>query len=177
MNNNYFYNYNYNNNLLFIIIIHTLLFINYTEQTWQNEAGKKLHVDCPKNHGIFEMKNQIQYFNSGSRDHLFYFGCKEVARSINECYWTDAPDLDTIFDYESLWKKTCNENEFVAGVESEYSIDDRRWKIKCCSFNGIEISSCTTTGYINDPGQTFHYSVAGDEFFTGFENYRIGYKG
>ncbi|KAM3622276.1 uncharacterized protein V6R79_022508 [Siganus canaliculatus] len=127
---------------------------------WDNKLTAVLSHQCPSGQAVSGITS---IYNDDKKDRLFGISCKAFTASTT-CRWSSY-----VNNYWENMNFACPDNQVITGVYSKYcsTLQDRRWKFRCCRANGISTFNCKTTPKINYWNELFNWKVPGSNFLTG----------
>ncbi|XP_077997839.1 hemagglutinin/amebocyte aggregation factor-like [Glandiceps talaboti] len=120
---------------------------------WVNDFEENVYFTCQPN----EVIHHIASVHSNKvEDRMWGFDCTAAPANFSQCMWSGY-----VNNYRDTLNFQCFSNSMIAGVYAHHSDsnDDRQWQYLCCELEGLAMTSCLQTPYVNAYDENVDYIV------------------
>ncbi|XP_060555161.1 hemagglutinin/amebocyte aggregation factor-like [Ruditapes philippinarum] len=117
---------------------------------WANDWDGPLNFECGSDQFVSHIESDHR---NDKEDRRYKMCCRQTPRYVKfettRCHWTDY-----LNNYDEFLTFTCGNSGYINGFKSIHSNhhEDRKWKIRCCTVQGLYLPSheFTFTGWTNN---------------------------
>lgn len=152
---------------LTLLLIGLMTSVQTLHFDWLNEPRGMISRSCMFGFGVSGL---VSEYDRSKKDRQWRLLCSSMGQSTGHtCAWT--------YDYVPAWGVNLNfrcpqEQGYISGLYSGYTeydvmLNDRQWRIECCTSPGVTLTSCETTPWSNMYRERLEFTLPPGKAITG----------